>query len=70
MIAAALIPPAAAAGIAIAWGQPSAAIGSTVLVLVNVLSVNLAGLLTLWYTGYRPRTCFQSVRPNSGSAAV
>ncbi len=58
MIAAALILPAAAAGIAIAWGQPSAAIGSTVLVLVNVLSVNLAGLLTLWYAGYRPENLF------------
>ncbi|SEH16869.1 TIGR00341 family protein [Natronorubrum sediminis] len=58
MIAAALIPPAAAAGIAMAWGEPSAAIGSTVLVLVNVLSVNLAGLLTLWYVGYRPENLF------------
>ncbi|TYL38320.1 TIGR00341 family protein [Natronococcus pandeyae] len=58
MIAAALIPPAAAAGIAIAWGQPDAAIGSTVLVFVNVLSVNLAGLLTLWYLGYRPENLF------------
>ena len=59
MIAAALIPPAAAAGIAIAWGDPSAAIGSTVLVFVNVLSVNLAGLVTLWYAGYRPERLFQ-----------
>ncbi|AGB38208.1 TIGR00341 family protein [Natronococcus occultus SP4] len=58
MIAAALIPPAAAAGIAIAWGQPAAAIGSTALVFVNVLSVNLAGLLTLWYLGYRPESLF------------
>ncbi|ELZ02088.1 hypothetical protein C482_05801 [Natrialba chahannaoensis JCM 10990] len=58
MIAAALIPPAAAAGVAIAWGEPSAAIGSTALVLVNVLSVNLAGLLTLWYAGYRPENLF------------
>ncbi|APX97280.1 TIGR00341 family protein [Natronorubrum daqingense] len=58
MIAAALIPPAAAAGIAMAWGDPAAAIGSTVLVLVNVLSVNLAGLLTLWYVGYRPENLF------------
>ncbi len=58
MIAAALIPPAAAAGIAIAWGEPMAAVGSTVLVLVNVLSVNLAGLLTLWYAGYRPERLF------------
>ncbi|ARS91692.1 TIGR00341 family protein [Natrarchaeobaculum aegyptiacum] len=54
MIAAALIPPAAAAGIAIAWGEPAAATGSTALVFVNVLSVNLAGLVTLWYAGYRP----------------
>ncbi|MCU4743913.1 TIGR00341 family protein [Halobacteria archaeon AArc-m2/3/4] len=58
MIAAALIPPAAAAGIAIAFGQPTAAIGSTVLVFVNVLSVNLAGLVTLWYAGYRPERLF------------
>jgi uncharacterized membrane protein len=31
-----------------------------VLVLVNTLSVNLAGLLTLWYTGYRPRNWFET----------
>lgn len=59
MIAAALIPPAAAAGIAIAWGWPMAAVGSTVLVLLNVICVNLAGLLTLWYTGYRPEHWFE-----------
>ena len=62
MIAAALIPPAAAAGIALAWGEPAAAIGSTVLVFVNVLSVNLAGLITLWYLGYRPERLFQRDR--------
>ena len=55
MIAAALIPPAAAAGIAIAWGEPAAAIGATVLVLINLLSINLTGLLTLWLSGYRPQ---------------
>ncbi|PGF16235.1 TIGR00341 family protein [Natrinema sp. CBA1119] len=59
MIAAALIPPAGVAGITLAWGQPTAAIGATVLVLVNLLSVNLAGLLTLWYAGYRPENLFQ-----------
>jgi len=58
MIAAALIPPAGVAGITLAWGQPSAAIGATVLVLVNLLSVDLAGLLTLWYVGYRPENLF------------
>ncbi|WP_408956869.1 TIGR00341 family protein [Natrinema sp. 74] len=59
MIAAALIPPAGVAGITLAWGQPAAAIGATVLVLVNLLSVNLAGLLTLWYAGYRPENLFR-----------
>lgn len=59
MIAAALIPPAAAAGIAIAFGEPAAATGATVLVFVNVLSVNLAGLVTLWYAGYRPENLFE-----------
>ncbi|WP_254766588.1 TIGR00341 family protein [Salinilacihabitans rarus] len=59
MIAAALIPPAAAAGIALAWGNPSAAIGATALVFVNLLSVNLAGLVTLWYAGYRPEHLFE-----------
>ncbi len=60
MIAAALIPPAAAAGIAIAWGLPMAAVGSVVLVFVNLVSINLAGLLTLWYTGYRPENLFET----------
>lgn len=59
MIAAALIPPMAAAGIAIAWGLPFAALGSVILVLVNLLGVNLAGLLTLWYIGYRPGSWIQ-----------
>lgn len=60
MIAAALIPPAAAAGIAIAWGLVMETIGATVLVLVNAVSVNLAGVATLWYTGYRPRNWFET----------
>ncbi|WP_436346345.1 TIGR00341 family protein [Natronorubrum sp. FCH18a] len=59
MIAAALVPPMAAAGIALAYGLPVAALGSTVLVLVNLLGVNLAGLLTLRYIGYRPGSGFE-----------
>jgi uncharacterized hydrophobic protein (TIGR00341 family) len=54
MIAAALIPPAAAAGIAIAWGIPDAATGSVILVFVNLLAINITGLATLWVMGYRP----------------
>lgn len=58
MIAAALIPPTAVIGIGIAWTMPEAVIGSSVLVLVNVLSINLAALAVLWYEGYRPEDWF------------
>jgi len=58
MIAVALIPPAATVGIGLAWGQPLVSLGSAVLVLVNVLSINLAALVVLWYTGYRPKRWF------------
>jgi uncharacterized hydrophobic protein (TIGR00341 family) len=59
MIAVALIPPAATVGIGIAWGAPLVALGSGVLVLVNVLSINLAALVVLWYSGYRPEHWFR-----------
>jgi uncharacterized hydrophobic protein (TIGR00271 family) len=59
MIAVALIPPAAAMGIGIAYGIPSLTVGAGVFVLVNVLSINLAALLVLWYSGYRPEDWFR-----------
>jgi len=59
MIAVALIPPAAAVGIGVAFRIPRLALGSGVLVLVNVLSINLAALLMLWYEGYRPDSWFR-----------
>ncbi|TYL39318.1 TIGR00341 family protein [Natronococcus pandeyae] len=54
MIAAALIPAAAAVGIGIAWGNVSVALGAFVLVAVNATSILLAGLAVFWYLGYRP----------------
>jgi len=59
MIAVALIPPAATVGIGIAWGLPTVSLGSGVLVLVNLLSINLAALVVLRYRGYRPVNWFQ-----------
>ncbi|WP_226039199.1 TIGR00341 family protein [Natrinema sp. DC36] len=59
MIAAALIPPSAAVGITVAWGMSGAAIGAAVLVIVNLLSINLAALATLWVAGYRPQGLFE-----------
>ena len=59
MIAVALIPPAATVGLGLAWGAPLVTLGSGVLLLVNVLSINLAALVVLWYTGYRPEHWFR-----------
>lgn len=59
MIAVALIPPAAAVGLGIAFGVPRLALGASVLVTVNVLSINLASLLALWFEGYRPEQWFK-----------
>ena len=53
-IAVALIPPAAAAGLGIAWGLPSVVVAAGVLVLVNLLAINLSALILLWLAGYRP----------------
>jgi len=60
MIAVALIPPAATVGIGLAWAQPPVVAGAGVLLVVNVLSINLAALLGLWYAGYRPDHWFES----------
>ena len=65
MIAVALIPPAATVGIGLAFGDPALAVGSAVLVAVNVLSINLAALATLWVAGYRPQGLFE-VSPTRG----
>ncbi|KYH27370.1 hypothetical protein HAPAU_00360 [Halalkalicoccus paucihalophilus] len=54
MIAAALIPAAAAVGVGIAWGIPSVALGAFVLLAVNAALVTLAAIGVLWWIGYRP----------------
>ena len=67
MIAVALIPPAATVGIGLAWGTPLVSLGAGVLLLVNVLSINLAALIVLWYRGYRPRHWFHSENARSAT---
>ena len=67
MIAVALIPPAAAVGIGIAFSIPRLVLGAGVIVAVNVLSINLAALVMLWYEGYRPDRWF---REDDARAAV
>lgn len=59
MIAVAVVPPLAVVGIGIAWGLPSVAFAASVLVLVNMLTINITSLAVLWYKGYRPESWFQ-----------
>ncbi|MDF9744269.1 TIGR00341 family protein [Natrinema salsiterrestre] len=63
-IAVALIPPAATVGLGIAYGDGTAAVSAGILVVINVLSINVASLGTLWVQGYRPEHWFaeQSAR--------
>ncbi|WP_049910849.1 TIGR00341 family protein [Halorubrum coriense] len=59
MIAVALIPPAAAVGIGVAFRIPRLVLGAGIIVAVNVLSINLSALVMLWYEGYRPQRWFR-----------
>lgn len=54
MIAAALIPTASTAGIGIAWGNASVAAGASLLLVLSMLGINIAGAAMLWYLDYRP----------------
>ncbi|MFC7132188.1 MULTISPECIES: TIGR00341 family protein [Salinibaculum] len=53
-IAVALVPPAATAGLGIAWGFELIAIAAGTLVLVNLLAINLSALVLFALAGYRP----------------
>jgi uncharacterized hydrophobic protein (TIGR00271 family) len=54
MVSAALVPAAVTAGLGIAWGLVRVTIGATVLLVVNVVSINVTGPVVLWLLGYRP----------------
>ncbi len=54
MISVALLPPAAAAGIGIATANLEVAANATIILLINLVSINLAGTFTLWLQGSNP----------------
>jgi len=56
MISAAIMPPIGVMGVAVAWGQPGVVVGSLAVVLVNLASVSLAAIVSLWYLGYHPES--------------
>lgn len=53
MIAAALIPAAAAVGLGVAWAAPLAAVGALLLLLTNLFAINVGAFVTLVLMGYR-----------------
>ena len=61
MVAVALLPPAAAAGLFLGGGDPESAIRAAILLAVNVVCVNLAALAVFAYKGVRPRTWREQV---------
>lgn len=54
MIAAALIPTAAAVGIGLAWANLVVALGALLLLALTIIAVNVGGIVMLFYLDYRP----------------
>ncbi len=61
MVAVALLPPSAAAGMYLGGGDPENAVRAALLLAVNVVCVNLAALAVFAYKGVRPRTWLERV---------
>ncbi len=59
MISVALLPPAAAAGIGISTLNLKIMTGAGILLLINLISINLAGTFTLWVQGYKPSRWYE-----------
>ncbi|CAI49428.1 DUF389 family protein [Natronomonas pharaonis DSM 2160] len=62
MIAVALMPPAASVGLGVAYTDWVLAVGASILVAVNLLSINAAGIVTFWTKRYRPSHWYDEAR--------
>lgn len=62
MVAVALVPPLAAAGLLLGSGYPAAAGGASLLTVVNVICVNLAGVVTFLLQGVQPNSWWEAKR--------
>lgn len=74
MIAAAIVPAAAASGIAIAWAAPIVAVGAFLLLTLNMIAINVGAMSTLFLIGYRPvwvdETTLADSLPETGRTAI
>ena len=62
MVAVALLPPLVVFGLLLASGSLQPASGAAMLLLVNVICVNLAGVVTFLWQGVQPRTWWEAER--------
>ena len=69
MIAAAVMPPIGVVGVGVAWASLPAVVGGLAVVLVNILSMTLAAIISLWYLGYHPES-MADVRRARGTMLV
>lgn len=70
MVAVALLPPLVAAGMLAGAGHLSMGTGAFLLYLLNVASVNLAGVVTFFVQGVRPRTYWKQDRARKAARAA
>lgn len=69
MVAVALLPPTAALGLTLAGGNFHHALGAGLLLLVNIVSVNLAAKLVLMARGVKPRTWLEKQKARQSMQA-
>ena len=62
MVAVALLPPLVAFGLLLGGGYPALAMGALSLFLMNLICVNLAGVMTFLVQGIRPATWWEKGR--------
>jgi uncharacterized hydrophobic protein (TIGR00341 family) len=56
MVAVALLPPLAASGILLAWGDTQLSANALLLFVINVAAINLSAHVTLYFSAVKPRT--------------
>ena len=69
MVAVALLPPTATLGLTLAAGNYHLALGAGLLLLVNIVSVNLAAKLVLIVRGLKPRTWLEKQKARQSMLA-
>ena len=60
MVAVALMPPLITFGLLVGSGNLSDAVGALLLLVTNLICVNLAGVITFWVQGIRPRRWWEA----------